>query len=105
MVPSTTLVVLAYISPVLSIVGFIIMPGLTHIRPWLLDKFNDVKKDMTKTLLSKDYKGMDPVDLFKEKITLEDNYKFDLRSKIRKRKKEINKAISEIKCINCDKRG
>lgn len=100
----TTYVVLAYVGPICGIIGFIITPGLTHIRPWLLEKLNKSKKDFTGDRLLKNYATMDPVDLFKEKIMLDNNYKFDLRKKIRSRKKELNKIISEIRCINCDKK-
>ena len=100
----TTYVVLAYVGPICGIIGFIITPGLTHIRPWLLEKLNKSKKDFTGDRLLKNYSTMAPVDLFKEKIMLENNYKFDLRKKIRKRKKELNKIISEISCVNCDKK-
>ena len=92
----TTYMVLSYIGPICGIVGFIITPGMTHIRPWLLEKFNKSKKSMTKDMLSKDYDNMGLVDLFKEKVIIETNYKFDLRKKIRTRKKELNKIISEI---------
>lgn len=100
----TTYVVLAYVGPICGIVGFIITPGLTHIRPWLKEKFNSDKKEITKSILSKDYSTMAPVDLMKEKIILENNYKFDFRSKIRSRKKELNKTISRVDCLNCDKK-
>jgi len=100
----TTYVVLAYVGPICGIVGFIITPGLTHIRPWLMEKFNSDKKEITRGMLSKDYSTMAPVDLFKEKVGLEMNYKFDLRKKIRNRKKELNLAIKNIKCINCEER-
>lgn len=100
----TTYVVLAYIGPICGIVGFVIMPGLTHIRPWLLEKFNKSKKDFTGDRLIKDYSTMCPVNLFKEKVILDNGYKFDWRPKIRKRKKELNKIISEINCVNCDKK-
>jgi hypothetical protein len=97
----TTYIVLAYVGPLCGIIGFIITPGMTHIRPWLLEKFNKDKKALTEGRLIKDYSTMAPVDLFKEKLILENNYKFDLRKKIRTRKKELNKIISEIKCVNC----
>jgi hypothetical protein len=100
----TTYIILAYVGPILGIVGFIITPGLTHIRPWLLEKFNKDKKDFTEDRLLKNYATMVPVDLFKEKIMLDNSYKFDWRPKISKRKKELNKIISEIKCINCDEK-
>ena len=100
----TTYVILAYVGPICGIIGFIITPGLTHIRPWLLEKFNKSKKDFTGNRLLKDYSTMAPVDLFKEKIMIENNYKFDWRPKISRRKKELNKIISKISCVNCDKK-
>lgn len=100
----TAYVVLAYVGPICGIVGFIITPGLTHIRPWLLEKLNKSKKNFTEDRLLKNYASMVPMDLFKEKIMLENNYKFDWRSKIRRRKKELNKIINEINCVNCDKK-
>lgn len=100
----TTYVVLAYIGPICGIVGFIITPGMTHIRPWLIEKFKNDKKELTRNMLAKDYSNMAPVDLFKEKINLELNYKFDWRKKIRNRKKELNLAIKNVKCINCEER-
>lgn len=104
MVPSTTFVVLSWLGPICGIVGFIITPGMTHIRPWLKEKFNSDKKELTRDVLEKDYSNMAPVDLFKEKVRLEMNYKFDLRKKIRNRKKEVNLALKNVKCINCEER-
>lgn len=101
----TTYVVLAYIGPICGIVGFIITPGMTHIRPWLLEKFNKDKKEITRGMLSKDYSTMAPVELFKEKVRLDTKYRFDLRKKIRNRKKELNLTIKNIKCINCEEEG
>ena len=83
-------VVLAYVGPICGIVGFIITPGLTHIRPWLIERFDQNKENRTTKILSNNYNTMAPIDLMKEKIMLENNYKFDLRSKIRNRKKELN---------------
>ena len=100
----TTYIVLAYVGPICGIIGFIITPGLTHIRPWLLERFKKDKKALTEDRLLRDYSTMAPVDLMKEKIMLESNYKFDMRSKIRSRKKELNKLISEVNCLNCDKK-
>lgn len=99
-----TYVVLSYVGPVCGIIGFIIMPGLTHIRPWLLEKFNKSRKDFTGDRLLKNYSTMCPVNLFKEKIIFDNSYKFDWRSRIRSRKKELNRIISEISCVNCDKK-
>ena len=104
MVPSTTFVVLSWLGPICGIVGFIITPGLTHIRPWLKEKFNKDKKEVTTRLLNKDYATMSPVDLFKEKVRLENNYKFDWRKKIRVRRKELNSVIKNISCVNCEER-
>lgn len=86
---STTYTVLAYVGPLLGIVGFIVTPGLTHIRPWLIERFNKNKEDRTTKVLSNNYNTMGPVNLIKEHINLKDNYKFDWRSKIRKRRKEL----------------
>jgi len=92
----TTYIVLAYIGPLCGIIGFIITPGMTHIRPWLLEKLNDSKKELTESMLTKDYSDMDPMDLIKEKLSFKNNYKFDLRKKIRARKKELNTTINNI---------
>lgn len=100
----TMYVVLAYVGPICGIIGFIITPGLTHIRPWLIERFNKNEEDKTTKILSNNYNTMAPIDLMKEKIMLENNYKFDLRSKIRNRKKELNKLINKVDCINCDKK-
>jgi hypothetical protein len=88
----TTYMVLAYVGPLCGIVGFIITPGLTHIRPWLMEKLNPAKKTLTEALLDKNYNTMSPTELLQEKIIFDNNYKFDLRSKIRARKKELNIA-------------
>lgn len=88
--------VLIWVSPVCGIVGFIITPGLTHIRPWLVERFNKNKKDKTTKILNKNYNTMSPVNLIKEKINFENNYKFDLRKKIRIRKKELNIAMRNV---------
>jgi hypothetical protein len=96
----TTYTILAYIGPICGIIGFIITPGITHIRPWLLEKFNKDKTRMTKCILSKDPSNMSITELFKEKINLDMDYKFDLRKPIRRRKKELNKRIDEIMRAN-----
>jgi len=89
----TTYMVLSYVAPLCGIVGFIITPGLTHIRPWLLENFNADKKALTDNMLTKDYSNMSTVDLLKERVNFKNNYRFDLRKKIRVRKKELNLAI------------
>lgn len=100
----TTYMVLSYVGPICGIIGFVITPGLTHIRPWLLEKLNKSKKDFTEDRLLKRYSTMEPIELLKEKIMLDNNYKFDLRKKIRNRKKELNKEISGVDCLNWDKK-
>jgi hypothetical protein len=98
----TTYMVLAYVGPICGIIGFIITPGLTHIRPWLLEKFNKDKKEMTKGMLEKDYASMHTVDLIDEMIKLRNNYKFDFRKSIRNRRKALSEALKVIKPTNCE---
>lgn len=103
MEPSTTYVVLSYVGPLCGVVGFIITPGLTHIRPWLMEKLNPVKKTLTEALLVKDYSTMSSTELLREKVIFDNYYKLDLRSKIRMRKKELNIASSQhLKNISVD---
>ena len=92
----STYVVLSYGGPILGVIGFIITPGLTHIRPWLIERLNKNKEDRTDKVLSNNYNTMKAVDLIKEYINLKDNYKFDWRSKIRKRRKELTIAMRNI---------
>ena len=92
----STYVVLAYISPVLGVIGFIITPGLTHIRPWLLERFNKNKEDAISKSLDQNYGTMSPIELLKEKINFEDNYKWDWRPKINKQKKALNAVIRHV---------
>jgi len=92
MEPSSTYLVLSYVGPLCGIVGFIITPGLTHIRPWLMEKLNPSKKALTESMLSKNYNTMSPTELLQEKVVFDNNYRFDLRAKIRACKKELNIA-------------
>ena len=96
----TTYIVLAYIGPICGIIGFIITPGMTHIRPWLLEKFNKDKKALTEDRLIKNYSTMITRDLLKERMIFKNNYKFDFRKKIRNRRKELNKAIDRAKFMH-----
>jgi len=98
----TTYVVLAYIGPICGIVGFIITPGMTHIRPWLIEKFNKNKKEMTREMLNKDYDSMPTMDLIDEMINLRNNYKFDFRKNIRNRRKALAEALKVIKPTHCE---
>lgn len=90
-------VVLSYVGPLCGIVGFIITPGLTHVRPWLMEKLNTSRKIRTENILTKNYNTMGIPDLIKEKTIFDSNYKFDLRKKIRTRKKELNLVILKKK--------
>jgi len=96
MTASTMFTILSWGGPILGVIGFIITPGLTHIKPWLVERFNKNKEDRTTKVLSKNYNTMKAVDLIKEYINLKDNYKFDWRSKIRARKKELNIAMRNV---------
>lgn len=93
----STYVVLSWVGPILGVIGFIITPGLTHIRPWLMEKLNESRKILTENILTKNYSTMGMTDLIKEKTIFDDNYKFDLRKKIRTRKKELNLVILKKK--------
>lgn len=93
MASSAAFVILSWVGPILGVIGFIITPGLTHIRPWLAERFNKNKEDRIDRVLSNNYNAMKPVDLVKEYINLKDNYRFDWRSKIRKRRKELTIAM------------
>ena len=89
----TIYMVLSYVGPLCGVAGFIVTPGLTHIRPWLIERFNKNKEDRTTKVLSNNYNTMKAGDLIKEHINLKDNYRFDWRPKIRKRRKELTIAM------------
>ena len=103
MAASTTLLILSWAGPILGVIGFIITPGMTHIRPWLMEKLNKSREVRTKNILTKNYSNMGMTDLIKEKTIFDNNYKFDLRKKIRTRKKELNSVILKEKGFNCCK--
>ena len=96
MTSSTVFVILSWTGPILGVIGFIITPGLTHIKPWLVERLNKNKEDRTTKVLSNNYNTMSPTDLIKEKVNFENNYRFDWRSKIRARKKELTIAMKNV---------
>lgn len=98
----TTYIVLSYVGPLCGIVGFIITPGMTHIRPWLMEKLSKKHGDIVKDTLSKDYNSMDFGGLIKEHGEFKRKHKFDLRKKIRTRRKELKNVLDSKKIDNND---
>jgi len=106
----TTYLILAYVGPICGIMGFIITPGLTHIRPWLMEKFKKEKQEIVAKTLFRDYRSMSYDELIDEKDIFNKNHRFDWRPKISKIRRELkhrvviarwNKAMS--KEDECDK--
>jgi len=85
-----TLLVLSYIAPVCGIIGFIITPGLTIIRPWIMDKLRGEKKRELKN-----FNDMKPPELYVELLRFEKTHKWDWRPNTFKQRKKLRKALSD----------
>ena len=59
---------LSIVAAICTILGFVIGPGMTHVRPWLMEKFSSDKQEATKNMLAKDYNNMSRGELLLEKI-------------------------------------
>jgi len=87
---------LSIVAAICTILGFVIGPGMTHVRPWLMEKFSSDKQEATKNMLAKDYNNMSRGELLLEKIQFDYDHKFDYRKKIRDRRKELNSKLRGI---------
>lgn len=94
----TTYIVLSYIGPICGIVGFIITPGMTHIRPWLMEKFSKDKRQKVIETLSKDYSEITTRNLAWYELELfNKNHRFDWRPKISRKRRELKNQIKNVR--------
>lgn len=94
----TTYIILSYIGPICGIVGFIITPGLTVIRPWLIEKFSKEKRKIVENTLQKDFKSMHNYSkLLNELYEFDLYHRFDWRPKISKKRHELKRQIKNVR--------
>jgi len=96
---TTTFVILSYLGPILGIIGFIITPGFTVIYPWLREKVYRDLREQTRLRLDKNYSILNSRDVISEGQQFMNDYKWDWRYKIFKKKREIRKSINKSKLV------